>query len=106
MNCSIEDQVDLLSDAISQFNGSAVQFDEAVGELYAMNGEDGEGMDTEMVAQYNAALMAMTRSLVHPDGRPSGRWYKHMVIDAGTRRFPYIWDRITVECDEDDLEEA
>ena len=106
MNCSIDGHIDMLRDAVSEFAGSAQRFDDSVKEYYAENGNDEERMDAEVVAVYNGALMEMTRSLLYSEGRPSGKWYKHMIIDSGTRRFPYVWDRITEECDEEHLEEA
>ena len=50
--------------------------------------------------------MQLTRMLtLEPDseGMPNAKWFKQMIIDPGSKRYPYIWDTITNGCDETEM---
>eukprot|EP01084_Bolivina_argentea_P068336 124395_1 len=107
-DCSIDEYVDDLKDAVVDFKNSADLFDKKVKAYVRNNNYDEDNMDPNEVEKYNNILREMMRGLTlkYPQGMPSNRWYKQIIIDPGSKRFPYIWDTITVGCSAQDLQTA
>ena len=107
-NCSLDEYLDDLYNAVDEFReGTELFHDERKKYEDRYNNEE-DNMDAEEVRKFNVILMELTRMLTleFPDGLPGSKWFKQMIIDPGSKRYPYIWNIISDGCDDDELRYA
>merc|ERR1712228_574202 len=120
-----EDVMEMMLDAIEEFEDVAIELNEIILELRnktsdssdsidnneSSDSNESESSDSELITEFNALLSGISKEFLYFEGLPERTWHKNIlwntaIEDGPNNVFPYIWYALQYECEETMLRQS